>query len=145
MKGACNDLLSKADVGISTIVLVKNRCQFCYAFFKDPEKIVEHSQRCDFRFAESFEAFDGKVKFACAVNMGPGRECCKRSKPDIQFDLHSQVCFDVFLTQADHKTHELLHKYPGGFPCSVCDDIFLNEVECVQHMERAHEVIRQSK
>lgn len=54
---------------LSTIVVIKNRCQFCYAFFKDPLKIVEHSRRCEFRFSEMFKAFDGLVKFACAVNM----------------------------------------------------------------------------
>lgn len=63
-----DELRSKVSIGKSTIVIVKNRCQFCYAFFKDPEKIVEHTSQCDFRFSETFEAFDGKVKFACAVN-----------------------------------------------------------------------------
>lgn len=60
---------SEASVGTSTIVVVQNRCQFCYAFFKDPDKIVEHSQCCEFRFSETFEAADGKVKFACAVSV----------------------------------------------------------------------------
>lgn len=56
-------------VRLSTIVVVKNRCQFCYAFFKNPLKIVEHSRQCEFRFSEIFKAVDGMVKFACAVNM----------------------------------------------------------------------------
>lgn len=61
-------LRSNVSMEMSTVLLVKNRCQFCYAFYKDPEKIAEHSNQCQFRFAESFEASDGKVKFACAVN-----------------------------------------------------------------------------
>lgn len=53
---------------MSTIVIVRKRCQFCYAFFQDTRKIKEHSERCEFRFSETFEASDGKVKFACAVS-----------------------------------------------------------------------------
>lgn len=59
---------SSVSVEMSTVVLVKNRCQFCHAFFNDPEKIAEHSYQCKFRFSETFEAFDGKMKFACAVS-----------------------------------------------------------------------------
>lgn len=62
-------LRSKVSVGMSTILVVENRCQFCFAFFNDLEKIREHSYRCEFRFAETFEASDGKVKFACAVRL----------------------------------------------------------------------------
>lgn len=61
-------LQSNKSVEISTIAIVRNRCQFCYAFFKDPEKIAEHSNQCKFRFSETFEAFDGILKFACAVS-----------------------------------------------------------------------------
>lgn len=60
--------LPQVSMEMSTIIVVKNRCQFCYAFFKDPKKIEQHSRQCDFCFSESFEAFDGKVKFACSVS-----------------------------------------------------------------------------
>lgn len=59
---------------MSTIAVVRKRCQFCYAFFNDPDRIVEHSRRCEFRFSETFEAADGKVKFACAVSIRPRPE-----------------------------------------------------------------------
>lgn len=53
---------------MSTILVVKHRCQFCYAFFMDQKRIVLHSIRCNFRFSETFEAIGGGVKFACAVS-----------------------------------------------------------------------------
>lgn len=62
-------LLRKVSVELCTVVMVRKRCQFCYAFYKDANKIAKHSERCEFRFSETFEAFDGKVKFACAVNI----------------------------------------------------------------------------
>lgn len=51
-----------------------------------------------------------------------------------------QACFDVFPTRATHREHEKLHKFPGGFPCSICDRIFLNGLECEQHTANDHEV-----
>lgn len=64
----CDGLLSKVLMEMSTIVIVKNRCQFYYAFFRDPEKYAEHNSKCEFRFTPTFEGFDGKVKFVCALN-----------------------------------------------------------------------------
>lgn len=99
------------------VAIVKNRCQFCYAFFKNVKKSSEHSKKCDFRFFETFEAFDGQMKFACSV------------------------CYDVFTTRDKHAQHERLHKFPGGYSCPICDELFLNDFECDQHMMNLHQVI----
>lgn len=46
----------------------------------------------------------------------------------------------MFQTRDDHRRHERLHKFPGGFQCSACDGVFLNSLECVQHMKSVHKV-----
>lgn len=58
----------RESIEICTVLVVKNRCQFCYAFFRDQAKVAEHSVQCMFRFSETFEAIDGRVKYACAVS-----------------------------------------------------------------------------
>lgn len=135
---------SKESVEVSTVLVVKNRCQFCYAFFKDQEKVAAHSIQCRFRFSETFEASDGTVKFACAVSsepLGNGHPSIHVASHLISIGFHSQVCFDVFESRGEHKRHENLHKFPGGFPCSTCDKLFLNKLECVQHTKSVHKVL----
>lgn len=51
-----------------------------------------------------------------------------------------QVCRDVFATESELKSHENLHKYPGGYVCSACGASFRNDAACVRHQEIVHQV-----
>lgn len=45
----------------------------------------------------------------------------------------------MFNTEKELKSHVQLHKAPGGFPCFICDEAFVNEAACKQHLENVHQ------
>lgn len=51
-----------------------------------------------------------------------------------------QVCRDTFATESELKSHENLHKHPGGYVCSMCDEKFRNDAACIRHQTTIHQV-----
>lgn len=116
-----------------------NKCEFCYAFFADASKESEHNRKCEFRLSRTFVASDGNVKFACTVSGGATVFSFLVTKSKLN-SFKLQVCRDVFAIDSELKSHESMHKYPGGYACSVCNETFRNDSACIRHEATIHQV-----
>lgn len=64
----------------------------------------------------------------------------RENRTEKQTNRSLQVCRDVFATELELKSHEILHKYPGGYAWSMCDAIFRNDAGHISHEATTHQV-----
>lgn len=100
------------------------KCQFCAAFFIDVESYAEYTDKCVARLSALLTTY-GRVKFVSVHSVGVR---------DDGINL-SRCRYAATSSQYSRCNQDQLHKYPGGFGCTVCSETFLTETNRIRRTE----------